>query len=120
MSRKLINTRNETIKIGEYTANLLLDKNDKIYVRVKDLKDDFHISQMGFRQWVKKIKSQRLESCFTEENSVAVEILDGEEVANYVDNTDVPKYFIICFVALRGILKEEKKINEAKNEAEAD
>jgi hypothetical protein len=112
-SRKLINTRNVNVKIGEHNHNFLLDKNNEIYVRSDDLKE-FGGDVGDFKHWI--IKNSReyphysFESYYTEENGVAVKIYKVREVCFYIEDMMKPEFMIIFYNALNQTIQEELKL----------
>lgn len=131
MSEKIIlNLKEEIVKIGKYTCNFLVDKNDKIYVRWKDL-EAFNITKNAFKWWLQRNKTEKhkvdVESYFTKENDKAVEIIDGLAICIFIESMeftfDSIKYnpvFSQLYSALEGVIRAEKEWIDKKNEKEDD
>ena len=131
MSEKIIlNLKEEIVKIGKYTCNFLVDKNDKIYVRWKDL-EAFNITKNAFKWWLQRDKTEKhkvdVESYFTKENDKAVEIIDGLAICIFIESMeftfDSIKYnpvFSQLYSALDGVIRAEKEWIDKKNEKEDD
>ena len=131
MSEKIIlNLKEEIVKIGKYTCNFLVDKNDKIYVRWKDL-EAFNITKNAFKWWLQRDKTEKhkvdVESYFTKENDKAVEIIDGLAICIFIESMeftfDSIKYnpvFSQIYSALDGVIRVEKEWIDKKNEKEDD
>ena len=131
MSEKIIlNLKEEIVKIGKYTGNFLVDKNDKIYVRWKDL-EAFNITKNAFKWWLQRNKTEKhkvdVESYFTKENDKAVEIIDGLAICVFIESMeftfDSIKYnpvFSQLYSALEGVIRAEKEWIDKKNEKEDD
>lgn len=131
MSEKIIlNLKEEIVKIGKYTCNFLVDKNDKIYVRWKDL-EAFNITKNAFKWWLQRDKTEKhkvdVESYFTKENDKAVEIIDGLAICIFIESMeftfDSIKYnpvFSQLYSALEGVIRAEKEWIDKKNEKEDD
>lgn len=134
MSEKLIlNLRKELVKISKYSLEFLVDKNDKIYVRWKDL-EAFNITKNAFKYWLlKKDKTKKqkvdykakydVESYFTKENDVAVEIIDGLAICCFIesmeftfDSIEYNPVFSQLYSALQGVIRAEKEWITKKNE----
>lgn len=119
-SRKLITVRTETVKIGKYMCNFLMDKNNKVYVRESDFKR-FGIDEKDFRHWITKHGKDHpkytFESCYINEHNRAVKVWDAKEVCTYIGSAGKIYYFPILAYALYDIIDAEERIKEKENDS---
>jgi hypothetical protein len=119
-SRKLITVRNETVNIGKYICNFLIDNNNKIYVRESDLKR-FEIDEKDFRHWITKHGKDHpkytFESYYINEHDKAVKVWDAKEVCTYIGSAGKTYYFPILAYALYDIIDAEERMKEKENDS---